>query len=45
MLLEGKNAVISGGGGSATLLFFVASDQARSMTAATVNIGCGGLVD
>ena len=74
MLLEDKNAVIYGGGGSiggaagrafaregarvflagrtrvrledvGNVAAFVASDKARTMTAATVNISCGALVD
>jgi enoyl-[acyl-carrier-protein] reductase (NADH) len=55
MLLENKNAVVYGGGGSiggaATLedvgnaAVFAASDWARSVTAAIINASAGALID
>jgi hypothetical protein len=46
MLLSNKNAIIYGGGPiSGTVAAFVASDQARTMTAAMVNISAGVLLD
>jgi NAD(P)-dependent dehydrogenase (short-subunit alcohol dehydrogenase family) len=65
VLLEGKNAVVYGGGGAIggavarvfaregarvdalqeAVAAFVASDRARTMTAATVNLSCGALID
>ena len=39
MLLENKNAVIYGGGGA------IGGAVARTLTATTVNISCGALID
>jgi NAD(P)-dependent dehydrogenase (short-subunit alcohol dehydrogenase family) len=47
-MLENRTAVIYGAGGSiggAVARAFVASDLARSMTSATVNVSCGAIVD
>ncbi len=57
MLLEGKNAVIHGAGGSlgaavartfageGARVFLTGRTRARTMTAATVNISAGALID
>jgi NAD(P)-dependent dehydrogenase (short-subunit alcohol dehydrogenase family) len=52
VLLEGKNAIIYGGGGSiggAAARAFAregaASDRARPVTAAIINVSAGALVD
>lgn len=53
MLLEGRNAVVHGGGGAIggaaaraieSMRRQFSSGRARTMTAATVNISCGALV-
>ena len=46
MLLDEKVAVVYGAGSiGGAVAAFIASDRARTMTAATVNVSAGALID